>query len=625
MGDNAKPTAAKQASREPTEAEKIVQLGNAVNSLMSQVNSLQTFKGIKANKAEVFEGKRSTLRRYLTSMDMHIRINNLGDADESDKVMFAGTYLRGPAFDWFEPHMRDFQDNPDPDNRKDSTDTVFDSYQGFKKQITKAFGDPDAEKTAERRMYALKQGPKMSIGELTSKFHQIASNLDWEDKALRSWYYQILKPEIKDAMMYMPDKPNTLDKMIDVASGIENRLVERHYETRQRWGQLKTNQFGKRYHRDRDGDIEMQLNAAITDPAFKGNGKDKRKFTGKCFKCDKPGHMARHCQSKQKKGLAIHDSQINAAYTTTEPMMKALQNDDDTLRTAGQEEDDPGKKMRLAIAKRAFRYLMNAVENGASKEEKRRGAERFEKCANELNDDDFTELREYIRTTDDVEKHEGRFMDPEERLAQKSRAQSPKNEPRVDQEDRPTEDDDEISFLADEFHGQLAVTDVARTTDKQQKDREETENDEATSNEEWEESPWETEDDTCNCEPAKATCGNRQYRHGKTTSEYVTNVRNGQPANALSTDNEICDLRKSMNEYRTQAGHNCVMELLTGGMEILLSHMDFQQLATSKYFEDVEITGYARIFEWRFHGRIRKGTEAIRKLYKPLDSHSFGG
>ncbi len=65
--------------------------------------------------------------------------------------------------------------------------------------------------------------------------------------------------------------------------------------------------------------------------------------------------------------------------------------------------------------------------------------------------------------------------------------------------------------------------------------------------------------------------------------------------------------------------------MLTGETEILLSHMDFQQLATSKYFEDVEITGYARIFEWRFHGRIRKGTEAIRKLYKPLDSHSFGG
>ena len=76
-----------------------------VAGLANQIQSLQTFDGIKA---EVFEGKQSTLRRYLTSMDMHIRINNLSNADESDKVLFAGTYLRGPAVDWFEPHMRDF-------------------------------------------------------------------------------------------------------------------------------------------------------------------------------------------------------------------------------------------------------------------------------------------------------------------------------------------------------------------------------------------------------------------------------------------------------------------------------------------------------------------------------------
>ncbi|KAL2782447.1 hypothetical protein BJX66DRAFT_320705, partial [Aspergillus keveii] len=67
--------------------------------------------------------------------------------------------------------MRDFQENPKRVDRKDSTNAVFDSYAGFK-----------------------------NVGELTSKFHQIVSNLDWEDKAYRSWYYNILKPEIKDAM-----------------------------------------------------------------------------------------------------------------------------------------------------------------------------------------------------------------------------------------------------------------------------------------------------------------------------------------------------------------------------------------------------------------------------------------
>jgi hypothetical protein len=237
MGDNKGKTiqAAASASKENlaqphmTDTQKIIQLEAAVNALLTKTYQLETFKGIKANKAKSFNGKRSTLRQYLTSMDMYIRINNLSNTTKSDKVLFARTYLTGAAFDWFEPFMRDFQENPKRADRKDSTDAVFDSYAGFKKQITKAFGDPDAEKTAERRMYALRQGPNMSVGELTSKFHQIASNLDWEDKAYRSWYYNILKPEIKDAMMYQK-KAETLDEMIDIASGIESCLIERYFE-----------------------------------------------------------------------------------------------------------------------------------------------------------------------------------------------------------------------------------------------------------------------------------------------------------------------------------------------------------------------------------------------------------
>jgi hypothetical protein len=56
------------------------------------------FKGIKVNKAKVFKGKYLTLRSYLTSIDMHIKINNLDRVNKHDKVMFIGTYLGGLAF-----------------------------------------------------------------------------------------------------------------------------------------------------------------------------------------------------------------------------------------------------------------------------------------------------------------------------------------------------------------------------------------------------------------------------------------------------------------------------------------------------------------------------------------------
>ncbi|KAL4860278.1 hypothetical protein BDV12DRAFT_205365 [Aspergillus spectabilis] len=61
--------------------------------MANKITVLKSFKGIKTNKTEMFE-------------DMHLRINNLGNADPPDKVMFAGTYLKRPAFNWFEPYMQ---------------------------------------------------------------------------------------------------------------------------------------------------------------------------------------------------------------------------------------------------------------------------------------------------------------------------------------------------------------------------------------------------------------------------------------------------------------------------------------------------------------------------------------
>jgi protein-arginine kinase len=65
-------------------------------------------------------------------------------------------------------------------------------------------------------------------------------------------------------MMYQK-KAETLDKMIDIAFGIESRLIEQHFKKKP-WNQVKNshqNQHWKQSPRkDRDGDVEM--NAAIT-------------------------------------------------------------------------------------------------------------------------------------------------------------------------------------------------------------------------------------------------------------------------------------------------------------------------------------------------------------------------
>ena len=59
----------------------------------------------------MFKGKQATLKSYLTLIDIYIRINILSGATKPDKVIFAGTYLKGLVFTWFKPYIRDFNKN----------------------------------------------------------------------------------------------------------------------------------------------------------------------------------------------------------------------------------------------------------------------------------------------------------------------------------------------------------------------------------------------------------------------------------------------------------------------------------------------------------------------------------
>ena len=53
---------------------------------------------------------------------------------EVDKVLFTTTYLSGPAFDWFEPIVWDYQENV-IEQQDDTTQEIFGSFQEFKKHL----------------------------------------------------------------------------------------------------------------------------------------------------------------------------------------------------------------------------------------------------------------------------------------------------------------------------------------------------------------------------------------------------------------------------------------------------------------------------------------------------------
>jgi Retrotransposon gag protein len=89
--------------------------------------------------------------------------------------MFATTYFRDGAFDWFEPYLTDHLENSAED-RKTETKNLFSSYKHWRNSIHKVYGGVDEKRTAERHIQKLRQ--TASATEHALKFQQISSRLN---------------------------------------------------------------------------------------------------------------------------------------------------------------------------------------------------------------------------------------------------------------------------------------------------------------------------------------------------------------------------------------------------------------------------------------------------------------
>ena len=122
---------------------------------IANLEARQSQRSVKLPKPEFFDGSRSKLRGFLTQMEMQLRMNRQ-IVNEDDKVVFVSTYLRGQAFEWFEPFIREYQEKEDKDKWSNTTKEIFTSYNAFKKKLKQTFGDIDAIRSAKRRLRRLK-------------------------------------------------------------------------------------------------------------------------------------------------------------------------------------------------------------------------------------------------------------------------------------------------------------------------------------------------------------------------------------------------------------------------------------------------------------------------------------
>ena len=129
-------------------------------------------KPLKINTPEPFDGSRGKLQAFFSQIELFFGFNVNGFPTNKHKVLFASTYLRGPAFEWFNSFLMGFLNN-EPDKRDNDTVEVTQNYSNFKNKLRQVFDNFDEKHLAERKMQSLQQTG--SAANYASKFQQLAA------------------------------------------------------------------------------------------------------------------------------------------------------------------------------------------------------------------------------------------------------------------------------------------------------------------------------------------------------------------------------------------------------------------------------------------------------------------
>lgn len=215
--------AAFQAHQESASAELAARAAAAHQQSMAvqagNTGGRPSILGKLLNKPTPYDGTdKYACNTFIAQVQLYMSGNEESFPTEETKVLFAATYLRGKAFAWLEPRL------------VKQTDPLLHNFQLFCTELQRNLGDPDQENTMVRKLKTIKQ--TTSAATYRSEFDSITQYLTWDEAALKSYYYDGLRPDVKDALSYIPEPPTNFHDYQDLTIRIDTRLYERRQESR---------------------------------------------------------------------------------------------------------------------------------------------------------------------------------------------------------------------------------------------------------------------------------------------------------------------------------------------------------------------------------------------------------
>ena len=194
-------------------------------------------RNAKIKEPDTYDGSDPRkLNNFLLQCNLFFRSSSVYE-DDTARVSFALSYLRGMALDYFEPSIIDSDEAP----------IWMDNWSAFVRTLRIQFGPIDPTAEAEESIDNLKMHDNQHILKYNVEFTRLAVRTGWDDSVLRHRYYSGLAERIKD-VMGQQGKPATLEDMRTLAHTIDSRHWERSRE-KSRSGKSKTDASDKSDHR----------------------------------------------------------------------------------------------------------------------------------------------------------------------------------------------------------------------------------------------------------------------------------------------------------------------------------------------------------------------------------------
>jgi hypothetical protein len=266
---------------------------------------------LKPPKPETFDGRH--VDTFLFALDKMFKFVNV---PEHQKVDLCVTYFRGSALRWYKyiEHQH-----------ASGNDTVLQNWSEFKKLLRQHFQAANTETVVRNKLNALHQ--LGSVSKYNDMFNElIIEVLDIDERTKIDMYCRGLKPNVQ--LHVSLRTPSTLEQAQEVAMNVDNILNEMNIR-RQRFpanNRAHPHQYGSEARPMNGSSVPMEMGNIEHDHNKSGDefgqseslnaitNNRNRKFAsgrnidrqelqklkqeGKCFRCQKTGHLARNCQEK---------------------------------------------------------------------------------------------------------------------------------------------------------------------------------------------------------------------------------------------------------------------------------------------------------------------------------------